>query len=181
MEPVKFPEVNKVLTAPEGEEENVLPLHVWNNGLVSFSKWKLSFKERLSVLFFGTIWLGIWAGPSMPPVYLQASQNYNFLGARGRWAWVAPLFGLLITTCIQPSKAKFIDGCGGTFQDGTPWRGLAFKTWHTPKGLGKDLKLAVCIGQQLYRTQTPLTDIGRNPNSKNEGESIESWLEKHEE
>ncbi|KKL99420.1 hypothetical protein LCGC14_1814620 [marine sediment metagenome] len=53
MKPVTFPEVNKVWAEDQDEYLN-LPAYV--DAKESISKWRLSWWERVKVLFTGTIW-----------------------------------------------------------------------------------------------------------------------------
>ena len=69
MKPVKFPESNRELTAPNGME-NCESLHVFNDGFTSVSLWKASWVERLKILLLGEIWLGVCFGSTQPPVFV---------------------------------------------------------------------------------------------------------------
>lgn len=82
MKPIQFRYANRELGAPPGDDqypEGVLgidPLPVWTNGAQCTSCWQLSFRERLSALLFGRVWLAILSGESQPPVFLEASRRY---------------------------------------------------------------------------------------------------------
>lgn len=79
MIPIDFKESNKKLGTPKNwdEEKNgkcgVLP--VYSDGQQSISLWKLSWKERIQILRYGKIWLGILAGKSQPPVWLDSQKT----------------------------------------------------------------------------------------------------------
>ena len=76
MEPSAFPEATKVLKAPAdmGEHEcGSLP--VWSDGHICTSLWKPSLQERLSILFFGNVWLSIFSGQTQPPVAIVGRKN----------------------------------------------------------------------------------------------------------
>lgn len=74
--PVKFPEATKCLQKPaDMTDEECSPLHVWNDGEMCVSCWKLSFLQRLSVLAHGTIWLGVLFGYTQPPVWLSCDRT----------------------------------------------------------------------------------------------------------
>jgi len=76
MKPTTFKEVNRNLTKPEGmtdEECGTLP--TFTDGKQCISLWKMSFKERLQILFFGRIWIGIISGYTQPPIWLDASKT----------------------------------------------------------------------------------------------------------
>ena len=71
MKPANFPEANKVLTAPPSHEDDVQDLHVWSDGEHCVSCWKMSWRDRIRILFTGTVWF--WAmGHTPPPVVLEA-------------------------------------------------------------------------------------------------------------
>lgn len=58
MKPIEFPEATKQLQ-PSGKEysENVIavkPLPIWTDGEQCVSKWRLSWLERLAMLFRGS-------------------------------------------------------------------------------------------------------------------------------
>ena len=76
MRPREFPEANKVLMKPEGmTEEECGDLHVYNDGYHSISLWRPSFMERMSILFFGKVWLYVVSGKTQPPVTLWGTKN----------------------------------------------------------------------------------------------------------
>jgi len=80
MKPINFEYSNKVLQ-PSGAEysenvEGVEPLPIWSDGEQCVSCWKMSFRERLSALFFGHVWLSLLSGSTQYPAYLQASKDY---------------------------------------------------------------------------------------------------------
>ena len=69
MIPIDFEESNKVLTKPENmTDEECNSLTISTDGEVCTSRWKLSFWERMEVLFRGRIWLMVWSGYTQPPV-----------------------------------------------------------------------------------------------------------------
>lgn len=80
MEPVPFRYQNRVLQ-PSGKEysENVtevVPLPVWTDGEQCVSCWRMSWRERLSALLFGRVWLAILSGTTQPPVWVGACRTY---------------------------------------------------------------------------------------------------------
>jgi hypothetical protein len=76
MEPIQFPEANKVLRRPEGmTEKECGDLHVHNDGHYSLSCWNMTLKERLSALFFGKAWLWVMSGHTQPPVALEVTKT----------------------------------------------------------------------------------------------------------
>lgn len=77
MTPIRFAEANRQLNAPAGMEENVEPLHVWTDGQLCVSCWRPTWRERLSILFSGRVWLAVLAhGGTQPPVSLAGQNKY---------------------------------------------------------------------------------------------------------
>lgn len=74
MTPEKFPEKNRTLAAPDGMD-NCGPLDVYADSKTCLSCWRLSWRERLSVLFFGRVWLWVRFGGTQPPVSLLAART----------------------------------------------------------------------------------------------------------
>ncbi len=75
LKPKKFNEATKCLKPPtqwdEKKDGKCGNLWVFNDGKQSISCWKLSFWQRIKVLFFGRIWLSVFSGMSQPPVWLS--------------------------------------------------------------------------------------------------------------
>lgn len=75
MKPSKFDESNAVLARPEGmSEEECGDLPVYHDPQFNISCWKLTWRERISALFFGTVWLWVYGG-GHPPVALEARKT----------------------------------------------------------------------------------------------------------
>lgn len=74
MEPTNFPEANKTLSAPAGMA-NCEPLRVWTDGRMTVSCWRPSWRERLSILFFGRAWLCVHFGETQPPVWIDGRRS----------------------------------------------------------------------------------------------------------
>lgn len=51
-------------------------LYVWTDGEQCVSCWKMSWRERLSALLVGHVWLNVLGGQTQSPVYLQVSRQY---------------------------------------------------------------------------------------------------------
>ncbi len=79
MEPSDFPQANLTLTAPEragGDvDPKIVPLRVWTDNAQTISCWKLTWRERLSALVFGTAWLSVRFGRTAPPVWLTVERS----------------------------------------------------------------------------------------------------------
>jgi hypothetical protein len=69
MKPTDFPFANKTLQKPQGwTDEECSPLPVFTDGALCISCWQMSWKERLSALIFGKLWIRIYSGPTQPPI-----------------------------------------------------------------------------------------------------------------
>jgi hypothetical protein len=79
MKPVSFAEQTKVLNANPNQLEidglAVGGLPVFSDGEQCISCWRLNWWERLKVLLFGRVWLGIHMGATQPPVWLCAERS----------------------------------------------------------------------------------------------------------
>jgi len=79
MMPIEFKEANGTLLGGPAEKygtaRSVLNLLVWKDGLEIISLWRASWRERLSVLFFGKVWLRVVAPKTHPPVSLQGKRE----------------------------------------------------------------------------------------------------------
>ncbi len=71
-----FPESNKTLGKPASmTDEECKSLPVWSNGKQCISCWKPSFKERISILLFGKVWVSVLSGKTQPPISIWAEKN----------------------------------------------------------------------------------------------------------
>jgi hypothetical protein len=80
MKPVRFKHHNQILK-PSGKKYSanvtgVEPLPIWTDGEQCVSCWRMSWRERLSALLFGRIWVAILSGWTQPPVWVEAARNY---------------------------------------------------------------------------------------------------------
>jgi hypothetical protein len=76
MTPVKFPESNLTLGKPVGmTDEECKPLPVFTDGTQCVSQWRLTWKERFQVLFFGKIWVSVLSGRTQPPIWLDSRKQ----------------------------------------------------------------------------------------------------------
>lgn len=66
MKPIQFPEANTQLLA--GSIPNCDDLAVYKDGERIISKWKMSWGERLSALFFGVAFVSVRARKTSPPI-----------------------------------------------------------------------------------------------------------------
>lgn len=76
MEPMRFEQANKTLLAPQGmTEAECGSLPVFSDGKECVSLWKMTWRERLSVLLFGKIWLFVYSGQTQPPVAFVVAKD----------------------------------------------------------------------------------------------------------
>ncbi len=66
MKPVNFEAVNIIIN-------NEIPVN--QNCGILLSRWEMSWRERLSILWHGKMWLAI-RGNNMPPVLLSGDQSF---------------------------------------------------------------------------------------------------------
>lgn len=76
MKAIKFKQANRNLTKPQNmTDEECSSLWVFSDNRECISCWKLSFRERLSALFFGRVWLSVLSGSTQPPVWLGCERT----------------------------------------------------------------------------------------------------------
>jgi len=73
MKPCDFTESNTTLKPPPGQPD-VVPLKVHRSEDQVLSKWKASWRERLSILIFGTVWFYA-RGRTHPPIAIDARRT----------------------------------------------------------------------------------------------------------
>ncbi len=75
MKTIEFPESNREFKKPYGmTDEECSSMSVYFDGKSNLSCWKMSWAERFSALFFGTVWL--WShGTEQQPVSLLVSKT----------------------------------------------------------------------------------------------------------
>lgn len=74
LKPVNFKEATDLLV-PAVKGPNHKELHVFTDGEQCISCWKLTLRQRLCVLIYGRMWLGIRSGYSMPGVWLDCGRT----------------------------------------------------------------------------------------------------------
>jgi len=77
---VSFPQANKVLKAPAGQEADVYDLAVWGGEIEGIPRciscWEPSLKERALIAAGGPIWLWVM-GTTHPPLVLDATSPFE--------------------------------------------------------------------------------------------------------
>lgn len=144
MKPIDFAEANRTLMPPSGMN-NCDELRVFTDGKECISKWKLTFKERIAILFGASVWMGMKSGGTQPPVFLNV--EYPFIQSDEKtqkvmnkiWTWIV---GIL----RQSDKRKHL--CAGFIISMVvgvlvPWCGIvaaiiagAIKEWWDSRGHG---------------------------------------------
>lgn len=80
MQGITFPQSNGTLAggpATEfGTHDDVGDLPVYRGGGEIISEWKMSWKERLSALLRGRVWLRVWSSSTHPPVAVSAESPW---------------------------------------------------------------------------------------------------------
>lgn len=79
MKPIQFEEVTMFFTRPDNmTDEKCKSLPVYTEPGVDdiISCWKLSWKERIQILFTGKMWLGVMS-LGHPPVWLSTDVPFN--------------------------------------------------------------------------------------------------------
>ena len=84
MKPTNFPDANSKLTAPEGMP-GCLDLHVYRADGHVVSLWRATWRERLSLLVFGRVWLHFVGVRTHPPVSLHAERDVFGAGRFRKW------------------------------------------------------------------------------------------------
>lgn len=76
MIPKEFDEQSDVLRRPtDMTDEECKSLPIFTDGKECISLWKASWKERLHLLFRGTIWLRVRSGKTQPAVALNGYKS----------------------------------------------------------------------------------------------------------
>ncbi len=75
MTTIDFPEKTDTLQKPPSmTDEECSPLLVFRDGTQCISCWRPSWRERLSILLFGRVWLYVVSGRTQPPVALEGKR-----------------------------------------------------------------------------------------------------------
>lgn len=72
MTPARFPEANTKLL---GGQPDVEDLPAYKDGQQIISAWRLSWRERLSALVFGRLWLFVMSPDTHPPIALSVERT----------------------------------------------------------------------------------------------------------
>lgn len=80
MKPTSFKYQNRTLLPSNAEYSanvsGVDPLPIWTDGEQCVSCWRMSWRERLSALLFGRVWLAVLSHNTQPPVFLWVGREY---------------------------------------------------------------------------------------------------------
>lgn len=76
MKPIKFSDSNRTLLKPSDmSDEECSSLDVYTDDKKCISCWKMSWRERLSCLLFGKIWVYVLSGDNQPPISLVCQKD----------------------------------------------------------------------------------------------------------
>ena len=76
MKPIWFSEAESELQRPASmTDDECAPLPVYKTGEQCISCWQPTHRERLSILFYGRVWLWVWFGNTQPPVALEGKRT----------------------------------------------------------------------------------------------------------
>lgn len=76
LKPIEFPQANKTLVKPRTMfDYECGSLVVYTDGRQCISCWKMTFRQRLTALIFGRIWLSVLNGTTQPPVWVACSKT----------------------------------------------------------------------------------------------------------
>lgn len=75
MKPIPFREQNITFVPPEGMEERCGALPAFRGEGQVISCWKLTFWERLKLLFTGRLWFSV-IGNAQPPIWLGVHRPF---------------------------------------------------------------------------------------------------------
>ena len=77
MTPTNFPESNKNLLAPKGQEATCGSLPVYSDGTNCISCWKPTFKEWVKFIFQRKVWVWVQSGKTQPPIAITADHPFT--------------------------------------------------------------------------------------------------------
>jgi hypothetical protein len=75
-----FPQANKILTAPPGQEEEVYDLPVWSDGARCISCWQPTEAEKAAIARGEPVWLWV-IGSTHPPVAVEVGSPFDTAAA----------------------------------------------------------------------------------------------------
>lgn len=105
MKAIEFRESTKVSKGVNGN----IDLHYWSDSRQCISCWRPTFKERLSILLTGKVWLGVMSGKTQPPVFVSGISVFK---SYSRWQKIKFAFLDLrheIANFINPYKEELND------------------------------------------------------------------------
>ena len=80
MKPAAFKLANKTLQPSDKvystNVDDVKPLQIWSDDEQCVSLWKMTWRERISALFFGCVWIAVLSGRTQPPIYAEVCREY---------------------------------------------------------------------------------------------------------
>ena len=93
MRPVKFKHQNTIFAKGQPEYEQLPTLLIKGHEGYVISCWKLSFLERIQVLFFGRIWMSLMTfNKPLTPSFLTANRKETYSHLDDSISWYKKLF-----------------------------------------------------------------------------------------
>lgn len=80
MRPIRFENATKEIGGPAAGQPEYIPLPIWTDGYECRSRWKLSWRERISALVFGRLSLSMLSGSTQPPVLPRIHRREDWTG-----------------------------------------------------------------------------------------------------
>ena len=78
MTPIEFKEQNKVLTKPRDmTDEQCKSLPCFTNGECVVSCWQMTWRERVTALLTGKVWISVRSGHTAPPISLMVDTPFQ--------------------------------------------------------------------------------------------------------
>ena len=75
-QPIEFNGSNRILQPPKGyDKEQVTPMHIFTNGVICVSKWKLSEEALKEVLETGCLFVSLISGHTQPPIFIGSEEE----------------------------------------------------------------------------------------------------------
>lgn len=81
MKPQTFSEANVILNPPKEKSEDnigntIEPLAAFTDGKQCLSCWRMTWRERVSALFFGRVWICLLTGRTQPPIWADVNRKF---------------------------------------------------------------------------------------------------------
>lgn len=86
--PIDWEGANKTLNPPKGyEQEQVISMRIFSNGVVCVSKWKLSQQAIDEINNTGCLFVSLISGNTQPPVFIGSEEECKALAVDYGAVW----------------------------------------------------------------------------------------------